>query len=264
MGRVNVWLKRSYIIVTSLIAIISTLLLAFTLFSHGYLHKDEEIEQMITGLHGMYAISIIPLLLCILGLFGACKQKMWPLIVFAVAMILGILFLIVCEINGLAVKPQMAAELTKYYQAYLPLFEADDVVIAAIQEIQTEFQCCGLEKGYIEWGKNISKSCLCAEGATNPCVAAPINGDFLERTGVQPVMIYQEPCIPQLISHHMAVMNAVLGILVGIILLLLLSVVLCIMILCRLNRKDNTPTVVYSPEAKAGNYVTLTDAADCT
>ena len=42
------------------------------------------------------------------------------------------------------------------------------------------------------------------------------------------------------------------------------SVALCTAILCRLNRKENIPTVVYSPEAKAGNYTILSEPAENT
>ncbi|KAM6961572.1 uncharacterized protein LKV04_020590 [Tautogolabrus adspersus] len=116
MGRVNVCLKRSYIIVASLVAIIGALLLALTLYSHGYLHKDEELSE----------------------------------------------------------------DLRRNLLSVMPLSDVSGYALEAVQEIQNK----------------------------------------------------------------------------------LLSVVLCIMILCRLNQKDNTPTVVYSPEAQAGNYITLADAAD--
>uniref|UniRef100_UPI0037E7DD60 tetraspanin-8-like n=1 Tax=Semicossyphus pulcher TaxID=241346 RepID=UPI0037E7DD60 len=264
MGRVNVCLKRSYIIVTSLIVIINALLLALTLFSHGYLHNHEEIEKFAAGLHGMYAVAIIPLLLSSFGLYGACKQKKWALIVFAVGMILSSLFMIVCEINALAAQSKMAKDLTRHYLNYLPLSNVSDDILNTFQEIQMEFQCCGLDQGYLDWGQNITKSCLCIEGSTLPCVAAPRNSIHFETDGVQPVMIYKEPCLPQLIAHHMAGLYILLGIMLGITLLWVLSVALCIVILCHLNRKEDTPTVVYSPEAKAGNYITLTDAADYT
>lgn len=44
----------------------------------------------------------------------------------------------------------------------------------------------------------------------------------------------------------------------------MLAAVLGVVILCRLSQKDETPAVVYSPEAKAGNYAVLVDAAEYT
>nr|XP_029135216.1 tetraspanin-8-like isoform X2 [Labrus bergylta] len=241
MGRVNVWLKRSYVITSSLIAIISTLLLGLAVFSHGALHKDEELEKLLAGLHGMYAVSLIPLLLSIIGLYGVCKQKKWALIVFAVGFIVGILFLIFCGIVALVELPEMAEDVTTQLQSYVPLSDANDRISDHINALQTQYQCCGLGQGYLDWGKHIPNSCLCTEESTSPC-----------------------SCLPHLIAHHAVAMNYTLGVMLGLTLLLLLSVVLCILILCRLNQKEKTPTVVYSPEAKSGNYIVLSDAADTT
>lgn len=264
MGRVNVCLKRSYITVTSLVGIVGALMLGFTLFSHGYLHSDEEIEQMVAGLHGMYAISVIPLLLSIVGVYGVCKQKKWALILFTVGMILIGLFMIVCLIQGLIVAPEVSEAFRSHYQRFLPLSDATETFQDAIQELQTELQCCGLDQGYLDWGQNISKSCLCVEGSTNPCVAAPRSSVHFETDDTQPVMVYKEPCLPLLIALQMTVLHVLLGIMLAITLLWLLSVALCIVILCRLNQKDDGPTVVYSPEAKAGNYITLSETSDHT
>ncbi|XP_074554456.1 tetraspanin-8-like [Halichoeres trimaculatus] len=264
MGRVNVCLKRGYITVTSLVGIVGALMLGFTLFSHGYLHSDEEIEQMIAGLHGMYAISVIPLLLSIVGVYGACKQKKWALILFAVGMILISLFMVVCLIQGLVVEPELGEAFRLHYQSFLPLSNATDSFQEGIQELQIELQCCGLDQGYEDWGQNISKSCLCVEGSTNPCVAAPRSSIHFETDLTQPVMVYEEACLPLLISLQMTVVHVLLGIMLGITLLWVLSVALCIVILCRLNQKDDGPTVVYSPEAKAGNYITLTETSEHT
>lgn len=260
MGKVNVCLKRSYIIVTSLIAILGALLLAGTLFSHGHFHEDEEIEHLITGIHAMYVISIVILLLTVIGVYGACKEKQWALIVFAVGMILSSLFMTACGIQGLAVRPQAAEELKKQFLDLLPLANATEAFIDGLYEVQMELHCCGLVQGYLDWGYNISESCLCTEDSTNPCVAAPRDSALFEHMGDdQPIMIFKEPCLPYLIMREMNIIDGVLGVILALILLWVLSVVLCIVILCRLSRKENTPTVVYSSEAKAGYYTTLAE-----
>ncbi|XP_042367717.1 tetraspanin-8-like [Plectropomus leopardus] len=265
MGKVNVCLKRSYIIVISLIAIVSALLLAATLFSHGYFHEDEEIEKMLAGLHAMYIISIITLVLTIIGVYGACKEKQWALIVFVVGMILASLFMIAIEVQGLALRPQEAEEMKNFYLNMLPLNNASEPIIDSLKEVQTELQCCGLDQGYLDWGNYIPESCLCVEGSINPCVAAPRDSSVFEHTADdQPIMIYKESCLPYLIEHEMMDINIALGVMLGITLFWILSVVLCILILCRLNQKEDTPVVVYSAEAKAGNYTVLGDAAEYT
>ncbi|TKS90698.1 Tetraspanin-8 [Collichthys lucidus] len=217
--------------------IVSALLLALTLFSHGYFHEDEEMEKMITGIQAMYIISIITLLLTIMGVYGACKERQWALIVYVVGMSLSSLFMFACEIQGLAVRPQVVKDMKNQYLAMLPLDNTSEPFLDSFTDIQIELQCCGLDQGYLDWGYNISESCVCTEESTNPCVAAPRDSALYEHTfSDQPIMIYRE----------------------------VLSIVLCIVILCRLNRKEDIPPVVYSPEAKAGNYTVLADAAEYT
>ncbi|XP_026182515.1 tetraspanin-8-like isoform X2 [Mastacembelus armatus] len=264
MGKVNVCLKWSYIIVTSVIAITSALLLAVTLFSHGYLHEDEEIEKMLTGIHTMYIISIVTLALTILGVFGACKEKKWPLILFAVGMILTSLFMLVCEIHGLVIQPK-AEKLKKHYLNVLPRPLNSSETLEGLKDVQMEMQCCGMDQGYLDWGYNIPESCICMEESTNPCVAAPRNTSlFKDSDNDEPIMIYKEPCLQYIIQFAMSAINLALGIMLGVTLLWVLSVVLSIFILCRLNQKVDIPAVVYSPQAKAGNYTVLTDASDLT
>ncbi|XP_022058590.1 tetraspanin-8-like [Acanthochromis polyacanthus] len=259
MGKVNVCLKRTYLIVISLIAIIAVLLLGLTLFSHGHFHREEEIEEVLTALHVMYAVAVVILVLTIIGGFGAYKEKKWALIVFTVGMIMGSLYMMVSSVGGLASHQQVEKDMRKNLLAKLPLNNQSE---HDLMDVQSEFQCCGLDQGYQDWNYYIPESCLCLEGSTNPCVAAPRNSSlFVDRAGEE-IMIYSQPCLSYIMEYAMHILNAVLGILLGITLLWVLSVVLAIVILCRLDRKQETPTVVYSPEAKAGNYACLTE--DCT
>ncbi|XP_035852168.1 tetraspanin-8-like isoform X2 [Sander lucioperca] len=266
MGKVNVCLKRSYIIVISLIAVGSALLLGGTLFNHGYYYQNEEMEEtLLTGIHAMYIISTITLALTIIGVYGACKENKWALILFAVGMILGSLFMIFIEVIGLAVRPEMAEGLKMQYLHMLPLNNASESFIDSMNEIQMHLQCCGLDQGYLDWGYYIPESCLCDEESTNPCVAAPRDSSLFEHVvDDQPIMIYNESCIPLLIAHEVKTIHTVCGIFLGITLFWVLSVVLCIFILCRLSKKEDIPVVVYSPQAKAGNYTILADAAEYT
>ncbi|XP_051248915.1 tetraspanin-8 [Dicentrarchus labrax] len=265
MGKVNVCLKRSYIIVTSLIAIISALLLALTLFGHGYHYEHDEIENMLVGIRVMYFFSIFPLFLAIMGVYGACAEKQWALIVFAVGMILSSLFVFASSIRALTFLPLMTKEMKTQYLELLPLANASESTLDNLKETETEWHCCGVFQGYLDWGYNISESCLCAEEPINPCVEAPSNSSLFEhRVDDTPIMIYKEPCAP-LIIHMVGITgNITLVVALGFSLLWALSAALCIAILCQLNRKEDVPAVVYSAEAKAGNYSALADSAEYT
>ncbi|XP_072311006.1 tetraspanin-8-like [Eucyclogobius newberryi] len=265
MGTVNACVKRGYITVASLIAILSGLLLAITLFSHGHFHEDEEIERVLPGLQVMYATSIITILLVTTGLYGICKRKKWMLICYIVGMTLCCMLLSVLDLQGVAARPKLVEDIRVHYSGLLHFSNASKEDLEGIGEIQTELQCCGISQGYQDWGYNISESCLCVEGAVHPCVAAPRNSSLFENTKTdEPIMIYKEPCIIYLAMYALFALDVLLGIILGTILLWVLSVVLCGVTLCQMNRKEDTPAVVYSPEAKAGNYSVLIDDAEVT
>uniref|UniRef100_A0A669FAF7 Tetraspanin n=1 Tax=Oreochromis niloticus TaxID=8128 RepID=A0A669FAF7_ORENI len=215
MGRANVWLKRAFIFVISLIAIISLLLLGFSLFTHGYLHQQEEAEREIVAIHVMYVIAVVIILLAIFGAIGVWKEKRWALIVYAVGMILSSLVMLVLNIRGLASQSQVREELKKQYLNLLPLVNSTEV----LNDIQRELQCCGLES-YQDWKFNIPNSCLCTNNSTNPCVAAPRNSSlFNSQKGDGPIMIYEKGCLPYFIETIMSVTRIGLGVTMGIMLL---------------------------------------------
>ncbi|XP_029017702.1 tetraspanin-8-like [Betta splendens] len=263
MGKVNVWVKRGFIAATAVSGAISVLLLAFTLFSHGYYHEDEELENVIVALHGMYVISILTLLITIAGMFGALKKKKWALILFAVGMILGSLFMMGCLINALVARPQVAKEMKRHFLDAFHLSNSSRSFLEGFKGAEIEFHCCGLDQGYLDWGYDIPKSCVCAETSTAPCVAAPRNSSLAEKhTGDEPVMIYGEPCIPKIIDRTLGMLGILLGVILGVTLLWVLAVVLCVIILCQLSQKVATPTVEFNHEAKAGVYTILVDPDD--
>ncbi|XP_068162524.1 tetraspanin-8-like [Antennarius striatus] len=267
MGKVNVCLKRSFYVVASLIGIVTILMLAFTLFSHGYLLQEEEMDELHPYFLVMYTFSVLTLVLVIIGLYGACKEKKWALILFGVGMIFSSVYMIVSEIQGRTLEPKVGGELKKHYLNMLPLANASESFLSELDKHQAIWDCCGVDQGYQDWGYNIPESCVCSglNDSSNPCVVAPRNSSLYEHiTGSGVVLVYSEPCLPFLVSTEIMAINIALGIYLGILLLWISSAALCIAMLCQLNRKVDTPTVVYSQEAKAGNYTVLSDAAENT
>ncbi|KAM7367061.1 hypothetical protein PAMP_014986 [Pampus punctatissimus] len=260
MGKVNVWVRRIDVVLTSLMAIISALLLAVTVFSHGYYNAEEEVDKIVSYITVMYAVSIITLVLAIIGLYGSCKEKEWALIVFAVGIILCAVFMFEFERQGLANRSKVSENIKVIYLNMLPLNNASKSDIEDLNYIQMKLQCCGLDEGYLDWDYNIPTSCLCFEDSVNPCVEAPKNSGLFEHWDHdQPVMIYKESCLPYLIDKILFIMDFIIGTVFGLILLWISTVMLCIIILCQLRRNDNTPAIIYSSEAKTGKYTILTD-----
>ncbi|XP_035003365.1 tetraspanin-8 isoform X2 [Hippoglossus stenolepis] len=213
MEKVKVCLYWSYITVTSLIGIISAILLGFILYFHGSLVRYNEVSpQMQLGFYCSYGFFIVPLLLAIIGLYGACQKKMWALILFAVGMILASLFMFAIGVNVTTGESELAEAREKVLLNVGSLVHTSDSFQDSLKEAQTEYQCCGLEQGYVDWGYDIPELCLCTDQSTEPCVAAPNDSMLFEkRTNDQPIMIYKEA----------------------------LSAVLCIFILCQMNKRED-------------------------
>ncbi|KAM6984795.1 uncharacterized protein FYW47_017781 [Aplochiton taeniatus] len=195
MGKVNTCLTRGFMVLISLIGIISGLLLAITLFGHGYFYQAEEIDELIPGFTILYALGVTTFLLSLLGLFGASGLRKWALIVFAIGMTLTSLTMFIETMRAIPTRHQGTEEVRHEYMAMLPLSNASDTDRADLFKLQISLECCGIEVGYEEWGHDIPDSCLCAEDAVGECVKAPENSSLSqENTSEQHVLIYNTMC----------------------------------------------------------------------
>ncbi|XP_070996832.1 tetraspanin-8-like isoform X2 [Oncorhynchus clarkii lewisi] len=248
MGRIHICVKRTFIFVSVLICIISTLLLAITLFGHGYFHQSEEIEDILPGIVVMYVLEAATLVLSIFGVYGARKEKKWAVVLFSVGMSLASLYLFVECVNAYHSKHEMEELTREEHLAMMPLSGAKQTDIETIYNIQTNLKCCGLVQGYQDWGTDIPLSCLCSdEDSTDfKCVAPGNNTRF--------VIHYPNSDMSEDDDHkgfmdeHMLVYKEDVG------------VVLAITILCQMRRKVDVPPVIFTFQPP--QYRELCDTAE--
>ncbi|XP_029603130.1 uncharacterized protein LOC115188422 isoform X4 [Salmo trutta] len=250
MGIINICVKRAFIFVCVLIGIISTLLLAITLFGHGYFHQSEEIE-ILPGIAVLYVLEAATLVLSILGVYGAHKEKKWAVV--------------------------LMEELTREeHLGRMPLSGANQTDLEGLYNIQTKFKCCGLVQGYQDWGTDIPLSCLCSdEDSTNfKCVARGNNTRFVihypnsdmseddDHKGLmdEHMLVYKEPCLPNLLSLVGYGISLMIGTLVALQALWDIGVALAITILCQMRRKVNVPPVIFTSQPP--QYRELCDTAE--
>ncbi|KAM4711763.1 tetraspanin-8-like [Anableps anableps] len=265
MGKVNILLKRSYVCVISVIAILAILMLGLTLFAHGMLHHLEEEDHGFRGLQVMYGTSAIILIFAIIGGFGVWKEKKWALIMFTVGMILGCLyFMFVLHMFAPATKSKREIFFKDRYLSMLPLSNMSQSDLMELESAQRNLHCCGLTS-FEDWENNIPESCQCDSDSPDDCVDISMRNNSLQDLfNTKPSRIYAKPCLPVLAQIELSFIPMVFGIVLGNELLWILSVGLCIAILCQLNKKVETPKVIFSPEAKAGNYCNLNDSKELT
>ncbi|XP_042171455.1 tetraspanin-8-like isoform X2 [Oncorhynchus tshawytscha] len=248
MGRIHICVKRTFIFVCVLIGIISTLLLAITLFGHGYFHQSEEIEDILPGIVVLYVLEAATLVLSIFGVYGARKEKKWAVVLFSVGMSLASLYLFVECVNGYQSKHEMEELTREEHLAMMPLSGANQTDLEGLYNMQTNLKCCGLVQGYQDWGTDIPLSCLCSdEDSTDfTCVAPGNNTRF--------VIHYPNSDLSEdddhkgLMDEHMLVYKEDVG------------VVLAITILCQMRRKVDVPPVIFTSQPP--QYRELCDTAE--
>ncbi|XP_015243757.1 PREDICTED: uncharacterized protein LOC107093294 isoform X2 [Cyprinodon variegatus] len=148
----------------------------------------------------------------------------------------GFLSFVALEVLVQVIKTQVEDHIRSHFLGLLHLTNASQDDLKMLNIAQMQFQCCGVEQGYLDWKNNISQTCLCDNMSINPCVPAP-KGSFqftVEGPEDQPIMVYSK----------------------------MLPIGLCIAILCQINKKLETPEVVYSKEARAGKYTCLVETPD--
>ncbi|XP_042171451.1 tetraspanin-8-like isoform X2 [Oncorhynchus tshawytscha] len=248
MGRIHICVKRTFIFVCVLICIISTLLLAITLFGHGHFHQSEEIEDILPGIVVLYVLEAATLVLSIFGVYGARKEKKWAVVLFSVGMSLASLYLFVECVNGYQSKHEMEELTREEHLAMMPLSGANQTDLEGLYNMQTNLKCCGLVQGYQDWGTDIPLSCLCSdEDSTDfTCVAPGNNTRF--------VIHYPNSDLSEdddhkgLMDEHMLVYKEDVG------------VVLAITILCQMRRKVDVPPVIFTSQPP--QYRELCDTAE--
>ncbi|XP_070996827.1 tetraspanin-8-like isoform X2 [Oncorhynchus clarkii lewisi] len=275
MGTIHICVKRTFIFICVLIGIISTLLLAITLFGHGHFHQSEEIE-ILPGIVVLYVLEAATLVLSIFGVYGARKEKKWTVVLFSVGMSLASLYLFVECVNGYQSKHEMEELTREEHLAMMPLSGANQTDLEGLYNMQTNLKCCGLVQGYQDWGTDIPLSCLCSdEDSTDfKCVAPGNNTRFVihypnsdmseddDHKGEmdEHMLVYKEPCLPILIPFMGYAISLMIGTLVALTALWDVGVALAITILCQMRRKVDVPPVIFTSQPP--EYRELCDTAE--
>ncbi|XP_030636550.1 tetraspanin-17 [Chanos chanos] len=256
MAPVNIHLKRGFITTDIILGVVGTVILAFTLFSHGHVSREEEVQPYVPGVTILYIIGGITFLMSVFGLFGAMKEKPWALIVFSVGMILLILLLIVISGNAIYAKVKFPEQLFNdtVLSDQTPEFQN------MVESWQTLFHCCGLNRGYQEWEGHIPHSCLCEqpEESLSPCIEV----ELLNGTTKTDIKVYKEPCLPHIISSMTLVFDVMLVILLGYAAFLIIATGMAIAIACQKRRTSITPPVKFSAESSNSKYTELSYNTD--
>ncbi|XP_071769967.1 tetraspanin-8-like [Centroberyx gerrardi] len=230
-------LKRPFIFLNAVNMALCFFMLAVTVSSHRYLLGGTKVRLSFSGLVCLYILGFGCLLLSVLGVCGACKEKRWCLILFAVGMAAASQTMIVK--TALTYQPIYEAEVVDRESSLresalkMPLHVNSLVNRTLLEHMQAYYKCCGLVEGYKDWGSSIPASCLC-EYPERRCVR--LRGNFT--VGAQKKqLIYQEPCLPLYMASVKRAFSIAIGFKFGSAMFWVVLLVLSIKLMVQIKRK---------------------------
>ncbi|XP_063061499.1 tetraspanin-8-like isoform X2 [Engraulis encrasicolus] len=195
---------------------VAVIILAIVL--HVQISNVQEFENL-SGVVVLYVIGFITLAISFLGAYGGFRQVKWMLV---------------------TVGDYMQEGLSR--PGLLPLDKTSDDLQEFMNTIQQNYHCCGLFKGYEDWGEHVPSSCDCtSEEDPTPndvCVAMPKNiyETLLLQRERSNRMVYSQACGPLGVALIMKVYVVVMGIFFGLTALTGLAVVLSSILIAQINR----------------------------
>lgn len=151
-----------------------TLILALAIWVRVSKDGKEIITSGDTGTNPFIAVNIliavgsIIMVLGFLGCCGAVKESRCMLLLFFIGLLLILILQVAAGILGAAFKPEYNRILNETLYENAKLLSEDTNEAKEFQKamivFQTEFKCCGLEKGASDWGNNFpeaKESCQC-------------------------------------------------------------------------------------------------------
>ncbi|XP_021030562.1 tetraspanin-8 [Mus caroli] len=175
MAGVSSCLKYSMFFFNFLFWVCGTLILGLAIWVRVSKDGKEIITSGDTSTNPFIAVNIliavgsIIMVLGFLGCCGAVKESRCMLLLFFIGLLLILILQVAAGILGAAFKPEYNRILneTLYENANLLSENTDEAkdFQKAMIVFQSEFKCCGLEKGAADWGNNFpeaKESCQCS------------------------------------------------------------------------------------------------------
>ncbi|KAG5846140.1 tetraspanin-8-like [Anguilla anguilla] len=258
MRKTNVCMKRPFLIFNIILGIIGGLILALAIFGHGAYHAIEEGDNMVPGLVFFYILGIVVVVVSVLGAYGSRKEKKWALILCCIGASLLCITMMVIAGKVAASKSQVQEAMKAHFEDKKPLDKADEHTQNSLDALQKEFECCGMDKGYQDWGEHIPPSCHCPEyyKNTSKCIEVPKTANVSEE------VVYSEPCLPLVVKYVEKAINGMLGILFGFAFFVMIGVVMAVVLLCQMRRQQKPTPMTFSVHSSEPDYKELPEPTE--
>ncbi|NXD90768.1 TSN8 protein, partial [Chaetorhynchus papuensis] len=191
---------------------------------------------LLAGANLLIAVGSIIMVLGFLGCCGAVRESRCMLMLFFIGLLLIVILQVTGGILGAVYKSQVELALNL---TLMPNVEALQSTTGeykdyqdSFQDFQKENQCCGLQRGPEDWGKNFnkpsSKICQCE-------VEKPSSSDLCISYADR--YIYKKPCaqvIVKIIEDNLVI---IMGIAFGLAVIEILGLVFSMTLYCQIGRK---------------------------
>ncbi|XP_036433071.1 tetraspanin-6-like isoform X2 [Colossoma macropomum] len=173
MAKGSTYTRGLCIVLNILLAIFGVILLLFGIVANSV--KAAPLEGWTQGVFLSVGFGLATILLSILGVYGAYKEQVLPLLLYSVFMAIEFTVLMVLAIIATLAQPQLKREIEQSFGRMASLYNTDAVFQREINKLQQKAQCCGLDD-YTDWKDEIPHSCFCPPdypGREDKCVSVP-------------------------------------------------------------------------------------------
>ncbi|KAG7454411.1 hypothetical protein MATL_G00259480 [Megalops atlanticus] len=165
--------------------------------------KMQKFQELITSL----VIGFITVVIGFLGALGTGWNKKWALSLYFKAMAFGLIFQLSLGLLMCCALPVVFSDtLPEFLADAVPLDKADEKIQDIVERMHEQMRCCGLLKGYEDWGQHIPDSCLCPDEylkrgmcvkVKDPSVRVPRHSTNRHRSDKSSFkQVYKNPCFP--------------------------------------------------------------------
>ncbi|KAL7827753.1 hypothetical protein AOLI_G00309050 [Acnodon oligacanthus] len=221
MAKGSTYTRGLCIVLNVLLAIFGVTLLLFGIVANSV--KAASLEGWTQGVFLSVGFGLATILLSILGLYGAYKEQVLPLLLYSIFMAIEFTVLMVLAIIATLAQPQLNREIEQSFGRMTSLYDTDEVFQREINKLQQKAQCCGLND-YTDWKDAIPHSCFCPPaypGREDKCVSVPKihNTEWIRNAHSEPASpedteyVYKMGCGPILTEYAKNCLRILLGIL---------------------------------------------------
>ncbi|XP_075456354.1 tetraspanin-8 [Ascaphus truei] len=226
MAGVNKCLKYSMFIFNFLFWVCGCIILGVSIWLR--VSKDAQKELglqdggFLSAVDLMIAVGAIIMVLGFLGCCGAIKESGCLLLLFFIGLFLILVLQITAGVLGVVYKPKIEQQLNITFHELLPLSTQPEPFKESLYILQQENKCCGLVKGYSDWGNIIPQSCNCVP--PNDC------------TTVSGRPVYKEACGTSIVDYFKNHLIIIIGIAFGLALVELFGLGFSMTLYCQIKK----------------------------